>query len=212
MLCQSHAHAGDGQLQHDCPSADPPDAEHGPSSTSGRRADAELDGTPKIFAAHYRELHRTARRMIHVHGSSLALDPTTLLHETYVDLAQRDLRFGGRPQFFAYAGRAMRTIIVDHARRRNALKRGADLVLTSLDDDSEAGDIAASGSVEMTRLDEAIKDLAGRNAALAELVELKFFCGFSFAEIAALRAVSERTVQRNWKKARLFLLESLLET
>jgi RNA polymerase sigma factor (TIGR02999 family) len=212
MLCQSHAHAGDGQFQHDCPSADPPDSEDGPGSISRRRADAEFDGTAKIFAALYRELHRTARRLIHVHGSRLALDPTTLLHDTYVDLAQRNLRFGGRPQFFAYAGRTMRTIIVDHARRRNALKRGAEIVLTSLDDDAEAGDIAAPGSVEMTRLDEAIKELAVRHAALAELVELKFFCGFSFAEIAALRAVSERTVQRNWRKARLFLLDSLRET
>jgi RNA polymerase sigma factor (TIGR02999 family) len=212
MLRQVHAHphAGDGRLQHECRSANPCDSgEDGPASALDLRADRELDGTPRIFAGLYRELHRTADRLIRVHGSDLALDPTTLLHETYLDLAQRDLRFDGRPQFFAYAGRAMRGIIVDHVRRRNALKRGAELVLTSLDDNPDAGDIAAPGSVEVTRLNEAIKELASRNASLAELVDLKFFCGFSFTEIATLRAVSERTVQRDWRKARLFLLESL---
>jgi len=169
----------------------------------------ELDGTPKIFAGLYPELRRTASRLIRVHGSDLALDPTTLLHETYLDLAQRNLRFEGRPQFFAYAGRAMRGIIADHAWRRNALKRRAEFVVTSLDEAADADEIATPGCVEAARLNEAIRELAREDASLAELVDLKFFCGLSFGEIATLRAVSQRTVQREWKKARLFLLATL---
>jgi RNA polymerase sigma factor (TIGR02999 family) len=212
MFHQAPVRAGDGRLQHDCPSTDSFDpGKEGLAASAECRGNTELDGTPKIFAGLYRQLHRTAERLIRAHASDLALDPTTLLHETYLDLAQRNLRFDGRPQFFAYAGRAMRGIIVDHVRRRNALKRGAELVLTSLDDDPAASDIAAPGTVEATRLNEAIKDLARRDASLAEIVHLKFFCGLSFGDIALLRAVSERTVQRDWKKARSFLLETLRE-
>jgi len=212
MFHQVHDHARDGGLQHDRPPTSACDSgKDSPVPGVGRRANRELDGTPKIFAGLYRELHRTADRLIRRHGSGLTLDPTALLHETYLDLSQRDLRFDGRPQFFAYVGRAMRTIIIDHVRRRSALKRGAGFILTSLDDDPEAGNITAPGSVEVARLNEAIKELACRNASLAELVNLKFFCGLSFGEIATLRAVSERTVQREWRKARLFLLEILRE-
>jgi RNA polymerase sigma factor (TIGR02999 family) len=211
MLRQAHIRTADGGLQHDGPATYSSAPGKDASASARRRANTELDGTPRIFAALYRQLHRTAERLIRIHGSDLALDPTALLHETYLDLAQRNLRFDGTPQFFAYAGRAMRGIIIDHVRRRNTLKRGAELVMTSLDGEPDATNVAAPVALEATRLNEAIKDLARRDALLAELVDLKFFCGLSFEDIAMLRAVSKRTVQRDWRKARSFLHETLRE-
>jgi RNA polymerase sigma factor (TIGR02999 family) len=167
--------------------------------------------TQNIFAMVYRELHRLAGRLLRRHGVDLTLDPTAVLHETYLDLAPRNLRFATRAQFFAYAGRAMRAIIIDHVRHRNALKRGAGLVVTSLEDAPDAGDSVPACNLGATRLNEAIQELMARDSSLAELVELKFFCGLSFGEIATLRAISERTVQRDWKKARQFLFETLRE-
>jgi DNA-directed RNA polymerase specialized sigma24 family protein len=96
----------------------------------------------------------------------------------------------------------MRGLIVDYIRERRALKRGGEFHLTALDTRVAESIPEADDTV---RLSEAVDRLLGTDAALAELVELKFFCGFSFAEIAAMRGVSERTVQRDWQKARLLL-------
>jgi RNA polymerase sigma factor (TIGR02999 family) len=210
MFQHAHVQPIDEPVKQDCPSTCLGDSgKIAPAPRAGSRAEKELDGTPMIFARLYRELHRSADRLIRVYGSDLALDATTLLHETYLDLAQRNLRFHGRPQFFAYAGRAMRAIIINHVRRQNTLKRGAALILTSFEDDLDSPDIAAPDTLDATGLREALKELTRREASLAELVDLKFFCGLSFGQIAVVRAVSERTVQRDWKKARLFLLEML---
>jgi len=210
MSRQAHPRTAAGGLQHDRPSTHSTGTgKDGRAVSASRRTNTELDGTPRIFAALYRQLRRTSERLIRIHGSDLALDPTALLHETYLRLAQRDLRFDGTPQFFAYAGRAMRGIIIDHVRRRNTLKRGGELVMTSLDGEPGTSNLATPVALEATRLNEAIKDLARRDGSLAELVDLRFFCGLSFEDIATLRAVSKRTVQRDWKKARSFLHDSL---
>ncbi len=132
----------------------------------------------------------------------MTLGATTLLHEAYLDLSSRAAEFPDRARFFAYAARAMRGLIVDYARQRKAQKRGGEFHITSLDSE-HAEQVGAAG--ELRPLDGALDELAAVEPALAELVELKFFCGFGFAEIAALRGVSERTVQRDWNKARLFL-------
>jgi RNA polymerase sigma factor (TIGR02999 family) len=100
----------------------------------------------------------------------------------------------------------MRGLIIDHARNRQAQKRGGQFEITSLA--TEVGERAADDR-ELTRISEALDEMAKVDPALAEIVDLKFFCGFSFAEIAAMRGVSERTVQRNWEKARIYLHGSL---
>jgi RNA polymerase sigma factor (TIGR02999 family) len=162
--------------------------------------------TAELFASLYRELHRLARRQLHVNASNLTLGATTLLHEAYLDLSGRGAVFPDRARFFAYAARAMRGLIIDYVRERRALKRGGQFHLTTLDT-ANAEAVPAIG--DLAPLGDALDELATAEPGLAEVVELKFFCGFTFAEIAAMRQVSERMVQRDWNKARLFLRQAM---
>ncbi len=159
-----------------------------------------------LFTSLYRELHRVAARQLRLGGSGSTLGATTLLHECYLNMAERDTAFPDRGRFIAYAARAMRGLIVDYIRERRALKRGGEFHLTALNTEIADGVPEADDTV---KLGDALDELADTDAALAELVELKFFCGFSFADIAAMRGVSERTVQRDWQKARLLLHQVL---
>ena len=163
-----------------------------------------------LFEALYAELHRLARRELERHGGQGSLSATTLLHEAYVDIATREsVSFPDRPRFMGYAARVMRGLIIEHARHHRAQKRGGQFEITSLETDVVDNLIDVS---ELSRLDEALDELESVDAALAKTVDLKFFCGFSFAEIAAMDGVSERTVQRNWEKARLYLHRTLRST
>ena len=135
----------------------------------------------------------------------VTLGATTLLHEAYLRLSAGEAGFPDRARFFAYAARAMRGLIIDHARTRRALKRGGVFHLTGFD--TRAEDRPAE---DLSKLGDAVDALASTDPKLAELVDLKFFCGFSFREIAAMRGVSERTAQRDWSKARLYLHEFLV--
>jgi RNA polymerase sigma factor (TIGR02999 family) len=164
-----------------------------------------------LFAALYSELHRVAKRELGRHGFAATLGVTTLLHEAYLDVAARNgASFPDRARFMTYAARVMRGLIIDHARNRQAQKRGGQFEITSIDVEA-AGDVAGNvvDDREMMRLSDALDDLAKVDSALTEIVDLKFFCGFSFAEIAAMRGVSERTVQRLWEKARIYLHRSI---
>jgi RNA polymerase sigma factor (TIGR02999 family) len=156
-----------------------------------------------LFDQLYAELHRLAKRQLVRHGWRMTLSPTTLLHQTYIDVAERTgLAFPDHAHFLSYAARVMRGLVIDYARHRQVQKRGGNFEFTSLPAD------AAEPCVdyrELSAIGETLDELADVDAALAEIVDLKFFCGFSFAEIAAMRNVSERTVQRNWEKARLYL-------
>jgi RNA polymerase sigma factor (TIGR02999 family) len=160
-----------------------------------------------LFAALYSELHRLARREASRAGPGGVVSPTTLLHEAYLDMSQRDsLAFPDRGRFLAYAARAMRAVAIDRARADGAQKRGGGLDITSLDTET-AESVADPGM--LSEIGAALDELATLEPALANVVDLKFFCGFSVAEIAALQGVSERTVQRQWEKARLLLYRAL---
>jgi RNA polymerase sigma factor (TIGR02999 family) len=162
-----------------------------------------------LFATLYAELRRIAQSALRRAGPQLTVSPTTLLHEAYLRIAGHDvLQFPDRVHFMAYASRAMRNLVIDFVRERRAVKRGAAFEITALP--AESGEPAVDGD-ELQRISDGLDELAGVDPALAELVDLKFFCGFPFAEIAALRGVSERTVQRDWNKARLFLHDALRE-
>ena len=104
--------------------------------------------------------------------------------------------------------RVMRSLIVDYARVRKAQKRGGRFEITTLDEE-KAG--ARAGTENLEEIQAALERLARIDPELAEVVDLKFFCGFSFAEIGAMRAASERTIQRRWEKARIFLSRSIRE-
>jgi RNA polymerase sigma factor (TIGR02999 family) len=163
-----------------------------------------------LFAALYSELHRLAQKQLARNARDMTLGTTTLLHEAYLDMAQRESAvFPDRGRFMAYAARVMRTLIIDHVRNRKARKRGGQFEITSLT--FEVEDPVAQGR-ELARIDAALEELAAVDPLLAEVVDLKFFCGFSFAEIAAMRGLSERTVQRHWEKARLYLHEAIEDT
>jgi RNA polymerase sigma factor (TIGR02999 family) len=165
----------------------------------------------QLFAALYNELHGIAERELHHGGSELTLGTTTLLHEAYLNIARREgIQFASRPQFLAYAVRAMRGLMIDYARRRRAKKRGGEFHITSPGTDAPPADEAVTDELE--QLGTALETLAGVDADLARLVDLHFFAGFSFAEVAELRGVSERTVQRDWRKARLLLHRTMQES
>lgn len=167
----------------------------------------EQSAAEELFSALYAELHRVAQRELARNLGACSLGPTTILHKAYIDMSGREGQaFPDRPRFMAYAARVMRGLIIDHMRSRYAQKRGGQFEITSLRDDS-AENIADVR--ELTRISQALDELALSEASLAEIVDLKFFCGFTFAEIGAMRGVTERTVQRQWQKARIYLYHKL---
>jgi RNA polymerase sigma factor (TIGR02999 family) len=155
-----------------------------------------------LFIALYTELHRVSKRELARQGGAVTLGATTLLHQAYIEIAAKDgTSFPDRGRFMAYASRVMRGLIIDHARNRCAQKRGGQFHITST---GAALELAADDH-ELTRIGEALDELGKIDAPLAEIVDMKFFCGFTFAEIAAMKDISERTVQRQWEKARIYL-------
>jgi RNA polymerase sigma factor (TIGR02999 family) len=165
------------------------------------------DAAGTLFATLYAELHRLAKRELARSGEANSLGVTTLLHEAYLDISRRDgLAFPDRARFMAYAARAMRGLIIEHARNGRAQKRGGRFEITSLSADVVE---AQPDARELSQISDALDDLARLDPWLAQIVDLKFFCGFTFAEIAAMRGVSERTAQRDWEKARIHLHRSL---
>lgn len=160
-----------------------------------------------LFSALYAELRRLARREVRRLGAHAPLGATTLLHEAYLDISKREaLAFPDRAHFMAYAARAMRGLVIDHVRERQAQKRGGGLDITSLD--TEIAEQCAEPEM-LSQISEALDELAQVEPALAQVVDLKFFCGFSMVEIGTLMGTSERTAQRQWEKARGLLYLAL---
>lgn len=175
-------------------------------SLIGRAESGDPSAVGVLFDALYSELHQLAKRELGRAGA-VSLGTTTLLHEAYPDMAARNgATFPDRSLFMVYAARVMRGLIIDHARNRRAQKRGGQFEITS----AEALNTESVADYrELAKVSEALDDLSKLEPELAEIVDLKFFCGFSFAEIAGMRGVSERTVQRKWEKARIYLHRSI---
>lgn len=173
--------------------------------------DAARDGDraalDRVLGTLYHELHAMARRQL-AGQYGQTLDATALVHEAYLKLiGRRDVQFDDRAHFFAYAASAMRSVVVDYARQRLAQKRGGDLHrVTELPDDIEGG---LRLDEDMLGLDAALTKLSAVDAKLAQVVELRYFAGLSEQEIAELLKRSERSIRRDWQKARMFLLASL---
>ncbi|CAN5608076.1 ECF-type sigma factor [soil metagenome] len=163
----------------------------------------------RVLATLYQELHAMARRQL-AGQQGQTLDATALVHEAYLKLlGRREAKFQDRAHFFAYAASAMRSVLVDYARQRKAQKRGGDLHrVTDLPEDLEGG---VRLDDELLGLDTALTRLAGVDERLAHVVELRYFAGLSEGEIAELMQRSERSIRRDWQKAKLFLLASLKE-
>jgi RNA polymerase sigma factor (TIGR02999 family) len=169
-----------------------------------RTADGgDAGAAASLFSALYAELHAIAERQLRRGGADLTLGTTTLLHETYLNIAEREgVRFASRGHFLGYAARAMRGLTIDYVRRRQAKKRGGEFQITASGVEQASGDTPAE---PLERLSAALDTLGESEPDLAQLVDLHFFCGFSFAELAELQGVSERTIRRHWRSARLLL-------
>jgi RNA polymerase sigma factor (TIGR02999 family) len=173
------------------------------SAEAGPREAGDGHARDQLFAAMYDDLHRMAARELR--RNSVTISPTTLLHETFLNVSVRhSASFSDRGRFMAYAARAMRGLVIDYRRRTTAQKRGGEFEITSLPDELPLS-LSNELDVEVTQLHEALDELASIDPRLAECVDLKFFCGFAFADIARFWDVSERTVHREWDKARLLL-------
>ncbi|MFL6591333.1 MAG: ECF-type sigma factor [Luteimonas sp.] len=161
----------------------------------------------RVLSTLYQELHAMARRQL-AGQQAHTLDATALVHEAYLKLIGRQsAQFDDRAHFFAYAASAMRSVVVDYARQRLAQKRGGDLHrVTELPEEVEGG---LRLDEETLGLDTALTRLAAVDERLAQVVELRYFAGLSELEIATLLKRSERSIRRDWQKARLFLLASL---
>jgi RNA polymerase sigma factor (TIGR02999 family) len=171
---------------------------------------SETDAQQQLFALLYEELRRIAHRELQRAAGVATLSPTTLLHEVYLNLYKREgISFQDRAHFLAYACRAMRGLVIDYARSRQTLKRGAAFEITSLKVEQHDQVVEPE---ELQRLGDAIDQLAAINPRLAQVVDLKYFSGFSFGDIAQMWGISQRTVQRDWDKARLFLSRALTQS
>jgi RNA polymerase sigma factor (TIGR02999 family) len=175
-------------------------------------AESEVPGAKeKLFSALYGELRRLAQSHLR-RNAGVSISPTTLLHETYLGMAEADAVFTDRGHFMGYASRVMRGMIIDFVRARRAQKRGGEFQITELDGADEERGVGLIAEYEsLSRLSDALDELGIRDPRLAEVVDLKYFCGFSLTDIAAMREVTLRTVQRDWDKARLFLFRELNE-
>lgn len=162
-----------------------------------------------LFAATYGELRKLARSRLYAGGRSTLLDTTALVHEGFLRFSRSGaLRSNDRRAYFAYAAATMRSVIVDAVRERQALRRGGDLARLTLD--SQLADGLPSGEDEILKVHEALEALQQAEPRLAQVVEMRYFVGSTEQEIAEALGVTERTVRRDWEKARL-LLRALLQ-
>lgn len=164
------------------------------------------DALGGVFPLVYDDLRRLAQRQLAREHGERTLQPTALVHEAYFKLAGRGaLDAVDRAHFLAVAAHAMRQVLVDHARHRTAAKRGGGWIRTTLSSGSWASDFDAA---ELLALDEALASLDERQR---QVVECRFFGGMEEGEIAAALGISERTVRRDWEKARAWLYRALYE-
>lgn len=162
----------------------------------------------RLYSLLYPEIKRLARSRLYAAGGVTSLNTTALVNEGFLRMAEREGMAGeSRGQFFAYVGKVLRSVVLDHLRAEGAEKRGGDQVHVTL---SQAESIAGSGRDNWFLLDSALEQLKEIDPALYELVELRYFVGMTVADIATLRNVSARTINRDWVKAKT-LLEEMVE-
>lgn len=166
----------------------------------------DADALRTLFVSLYGELKRIAHARL-ASSANATLDTTGLVHETYLKLVRHEaLQLNDERHFYTLAARAMRQIVIDHARRRKADKRGGGAQAFTLGENAAVEDL---GPEQLIHLDGALDRLGVLEPRLAELVELRFFAGLSVEQVAELREVAPRTVLRDWRRARAFLFDSV---
>jgi RNA polymerase sigma factor (TIGR02999 family) len=173
---------------------------------AARNGDAQAAGN--AFSLLYDDLRRLARSRLRQHRTMTLLDTTSLVHESYLKLiGAHSLAVEDRRHFFAYASRVMRSVIIDFARARQAERRGGEAEHLVLD--TGLGERIAAPENDVLRVHEALEVLAQVDERLAQIVEMRYFGGLTEAETAEILGLSERTIRRDWDKARLLLTAEL---
>ncbi|HET8897719.1 MAG TPA: ECF-type sigma factor [Rhodanobacteraceae bacterium] len=167
--------------------------------------EGDEDAYGELFGRIYDDLHRRARQWTDRAGATLST--TALVHETYLSLAGAQLSLNDKAHFFRLAARAMRRVLIDAARRRDAQKRGDGYRRVTLDSKL----FGAAPDLDIMALDQSLESLSASEPRLAQVVDLHFFAGLGFNEIAGLLELSERTVARDWRTARALLSLTLAD-
>ncbi len=175
-----------------------------------RAQNGEAGALQSVFEVTYEELRMLARSRLQSGGRSAALDTTALVHECYLRFATaKRLSVEDRVHFFRYAGRAMRSVIVDLARGALRVKRGSGANPVTLG--TTISESTSAGEEQVLRVHEALEELAEVDPRLVQVVEMRYFAGLTEGEIAGALGVTDRTVRRDWEKARLLLAEALAD-
>ncbi len=170
----------------------------------------DRDAADRAYSVLYPELLKIARARLRVHRANTLLDTQALVHESFMRFVAADkLGIDDRKHFFAYAAKTMRNIVVDFARRRRAERRGGDAERVTLNTDFIHRLAQGAADASVLDVDSALRELDSLEPELAEVVEMRYFGGYSDPEIAAALGITDRTVRRRWMKARAFILASL---
>jgi RNA polymerase sigma factor (TIGR02999 family) len=162
----------------------------------------------ELFALMYDDFHRIARSRLRAGGRSVLLDTTSLVNEWYLRFAQsKSAELTSRSHLLRYAATVMRSIVVDFARKKNAARRGGGSPHLSLT--IQMADGLTAGTDEIVRVHEALDELAKLDERMSKIVEMRYFAGMNESEIAVALEISERTVRREWSKAKLWLASAL---
>jgi RNA polymerase sigma factor (TIGR02999 family) len=171
-------------------------------------AEGDRQSADQAFALLYADLQRLAHSRMRRSGSMTMLDTTALVHESWLRFqGAGEAAFADKQHFMGYAARVMHSVVVDFVRARRAARHGGDVEHVTLN--TSIGDALSQRDDEILLVDEAMQQLAIADRRLHDVVELRYFGGLSEAEIGAILGVTERTVQRDWRKARLFLSAAL---
>jgi RNA polymerase sigma factor (TIGR02999 family) len=167
----------------------------------------DREAADRAYAALYPELLKIARARLRVHRPNTLLDTEGLVHESFLRFVAADkLGIADRKHFFAYAAKTMRNIVIDFARKRQAVRHGGAAERVTLDS-RLLGESAQAASV--IDVDKILRELEALDPALAQVVEMRYFGGFTEAEVAAAMELSDRTGRRHWDKARALMLVQL---
>lgn len=173
-----------------------------------RIADHDRAALDTLFETLYADIHRMARARLYENGPITLLDPTSLAHEAYLRLhgaGRIDLDSRGR--FMAYVSQVLRSVIVDFARKRSSDRRGGGMARVTLNTD--IAESVGNQDDDILRVDSALQELEKTDPRLRQVVEMRYFAGLSHEEVAAALGLNERTVRRDWERARLLLAVAL---